>query len=63
MFDCLYGQIVLLEILMTTITCEIIDSAYQIGEYGFDSLKQDGVEELLADYHLTDIDIISLVLV
>ena len=33
---------------MSTLPGEIIDLAHQIGGDGFDSLKQDNVEELLA---------------
>ena len=39
----------------------VIDLVYQIGGDGFDSLKQDDVEEVLVNEPFTDIDIISLV--
>ena len=39
----------------------VIDLVLQIGRDGFDSLKQDDVEELLVNEPLTDTDVISLV--
>ena len=38
-----------------------IDLVHQIGGDGFDSLKYDGVKELLADEPLTDNDVVSIV--
>ena len=45
---------------MSTLTRKLTDLAHQI-EVGFNSLKQDDIEELLADEALTNIDVINLV--
>ena len=45
---------------ISTLTSELIELAHQIEGVGFDSLKQDDLDELWADEPLTDVNVISL---